>query len=974
MVTRFGRGIAALAALAALLVGVPVVLLAAAGNPLPERIPSLQEIQDFLARPDVSVVLVTALAIAGWIAWALFALSVVLRLIAHLVDFAATPRLPGRRTADVLVSAVVAMAAGSPLTQAMASSTTPYAVMAEREPQPPDDEADRAVTTKWITVRRSDTLWSLAEEHLGDGRRYKEIVDLNTGRINDEDWLRPGWRLRVPAQEQNSKPSEARPTVSKAGTIHQIRDGDTLIELARHYLGDGERYPEIFNANKGVLQADGYRLTDPDELDIGWQLHIPTPAHEEASDPEPRRERPTTKPTVRPTSQPTERGSQSTRTPTDDGHEPGPLITSRTPCPSPTDPTLWTMPETQRGIQLNVGGVLGYGGYLAAAITGLLAFRRKRHRVRRRPGQRLASPAPPMAGTERVMRAIQDPAGIERVNHVLRLIAKDLTSHQRPVPALSAIRLTGEHIELHLISATDQAPAPARQDSTRLWTVPNDAGLPEIDLGEISSPYPALVTLGRDQHGNHVLVDLETAGAVNLLGPQDRAIEVLSAMAIEIAASPWADDIAVTVVGFGDELPDALPGTVRHVQQLDDVLGELAPKVAERQRLIASAAAPDVRTARTNDVEADVWTPEILLCAEPPTEDQTAQLAECVLTEPRLAITAVVTVADPYHAIGDGWHLDLNEPYVSAQELPWPIRLQVLTQLEYTEITAALRTTGQPAKDAEPGLLSLPVQVGPRDKDETHVEPQPDAPMIRVLGPVEIEGAKGSREEGKEGQLTALACYLALHPGTTSHAIQEALWPGRRTTSGTRTTALSKLRRRLGANAEGNPFLPVKADGYRLADVVGVDWNLFLELARKGMVDQTDDGTAHLEKALQLVRGRPFEGVNYTHYSWIDPHLTEMTAAIVDVAHELAQRHHTRQDFNAARTAITKGKLADPGNQALWIDLLRTEAAAGNPDALRAAADRYLAQCADLDIDPEPEVTQLLDRSAASIAGQRPRP
>jgi hypothetical protein len=300
--------------------------------------------------------------------------------------------------------------------------------------------------------------------------------------------------------------------------------------------------------------------------------------------------------------------------------------------------------------------------------------------------------------------------------------------------------------------------------------------------------------------------------------------------------------------------------------------------------------------------------------------------------------------------------------------------MQVLTRLECTEITAALRTAGQPTPDAEPGPLSVPVQVGPKDKDETHVEPKPDTPMIRVLGPVEIQGAKGSREEGKEGQLTALACYLALHPGTTSRAIQEALWPGRRTTSGTRTTALSKLRRRLGADTDGNPFLPVKADGYRLSDAVGLDWNLFLQLARKGMADQTSDGAARLGEALQLVRGRPFEGVNYTHYSWIDPHLTEMTASIVDVAHELAQRHLTRQDFTAARTAIAKGRLADPCSQVLWIDLLRTETAAGNPDALRAAADRYLAQCADLDIDPEPEpeVTQLLDRSAA-VLGQRPR-
>jgi hypothetical protein len=98
-----------------------------------------------------------------------------------------------------------------------------------------------------------------------------------------------------------------------------------------------------------------------------------------------------------------------------------------------------------------------------------------------------------------------------------------------------------------------------------------------------------------------------------------------------------------------------------------------------------------------------------------------------------------------------------------------------------------------------------------------------------------------------------------------------------------------------------------------------------------------------------------------------------MTATIADVAHELAQRHRNKRDFAATRTAIAKGRLADPGNQTLWIDLLRTEAAAGNTDAVGAVADRYLAQCAELDIDPEPEVVELVDRTAARPRLRTPR-
>ena len=42
------------------------------------------------------------------------------------------------------------------------------------------------------------------------------------------------------------------------------------IQLAKHYLGDGKRYMEIFNANKGLL-------TDPDKIKVGQKLTIPKP-------------------------------------------------------------------------------------------------------------------------------------------------------------------------------------------------------------------------------------------------------------------------------------------------------------------------------------------------------------------------------------------------------------------------------------------------------------------------------------------------------------------------------------------------------------------------------------------------------------------------------------------------------------------------------------------------------------------------
>ena len=60
------------------------------------------------------------------------------------------------------------------------------------------------------------------------------------------------------------RPRDSRP----ATRIHKIVDGDTLVSLAKRYLGDPERRQEIYRANRDVLSS-------PDALPIGIELKIP---------------------------------------------------------------------------------------------------------------------------------------------------------------------------------------------------------------------------------------------------------------------------------------------------------------------------------------------------------------------------------------------------------------------------------------------------------------------------------------------------------------------------------------------------------------------------------------------------------------------------------------------------------------------------------------------------------------------------
>jgi len=53
---------------------------------------------------------------------------------------------------------------------------------------------------RYYTVREGDSLWRISTKLLNEGKRYKEILKLNSRVLPDEDSLKVGMRLRIPAQ------------------------------------------------------------------------------------------------------------------------------------------------------------------------------------------------------------------------------------------------------------------------------------------------------------------------------------------------------------------------------------------------------------------------------------------------------------------------------------------------------------------------------------------------------------------------------------------------------------------------------------------------------------------------------------------------------------------------------------------------------------------------------------------------------
>lgn len=225
-VQRVVIGVGSLVVLAALLAGVPWMLIQGIGWPLPDHLPSVDEITTWLFHGSFGTdTLLDVLAIVCWIAWSLFVLDV----LASIIEAAQGVRWPQvelpsghRRLAAVIVGGLLwALLGHRDLTPASthgpiaAGAWSPAAATA---PQHPGHTDDRTVIVAAPQDGVHDSLWRIAERHLGDGNRWQEIWQLNKHRVQhdghvftDPDLIRPGWTLHLPHTTPRAEPSRENP-------------------------------------------------------------------------------------------------------------------------------------------------------------------------------------------------------------------------------------------------------------------------------------------------------------------------------------------------------------------------------------------------------------------------------------------------------------------------------------------------------------------------------------------------------------------------------------------------------------------------------------------------------------------------------------------------------------------------------------------------------------------------------------------
>ncbi|WP_327713700.1 LysM peptidoglycan-binding domain-containing protein (plasmid) [Streptomyces sp. NBC_00464] len=770
------RALLGLALLAALVGGAPYLLLKVGHQPA-----ELSGGLDLLTQQDDGSLFLVVLTCIGWVAWAAFALSVLVEIVAVLRRRSA-PRIRGlggmQSLAGALIGGIVLLAptvaSAATVTPAVAATAThntgqdAAGVSAKHESTHPDVAGLRHTVTS-VT----ESPWELAQAYLGSGPRWKDIAALNPGipeLAAGDQYLPKGAVITLPADArrptaadtaQASSAAAAKAAGPTAGapdnadasqTSYTVRPGDYLSKIAEDELGDGDRWPELYDANRGTQQPYGQVFDDPDRIYPGQELALPGSAQHTGTAPE--------------VKHPGSGSGSAEKAPTRDDHKvsappkgdaPSPSrsapvsVSPSTAVPSPSrtvapSPTVTPAPDTQTAApgtptpstgsaaedqQTTTGmraGMIGLGatGVLAAGLVGSLATRRILQQRRRRRGHRIPMPSGQSARTEIALRSADAGVELAVLDRALRTAAAALAEEGRPLPTLAAVQLGTEGVRLHLGSPVPAvAPFTTDPSQSTVWWCPADSGelLPSDESREVDPPYPGLLALGEDDQGAIVLVDLEHIRALHLTGGLRN--EVLRTLALTLTLSPLAEQLDIAVAG-----EETAPGLamldsdrVTPHPDLNSAVRALQAHHAEQQRALDALGDGGGLSLGHGAEAGELWPLVVVadLDSCPAPEGTRRALWEVLGQQLRSAVAVVTSSTVVPEGAGMAWSVDTDLPYVTVPGTSVRVALSVCSDAEYADILDVALTA-----DA-PGDVPAPVH-----------EPAPAAEPVESRGSVSV--------------------------------------------------------------------------------------------------------------------------------------------------------------------------------------------------------------------------------------------
>ena len=933
------RSVGAALALLLIVVAAPVALLVWGVSP---------GVAANLFRPDDGSALLALLTAIGWVAWAAFTVSVVVEAINVLGRRAVPIRLPllgalqavaGALVFTALTPIAAAGAAGAAESNLATADVRQPAtvVVASAQPAPetavPDqsaesqEEAEDEAEVPGYRVRPGDDLWSIAEQVLGDGQLWRRLAEANTDLLaNPTIDLVPGTRLVLPADPG----ADAVHRQARAHTITVAR-GDTLSGLADKHLGDTAKWPRIYRANADLIE-------DPDLIDIGWRLVIPANAA-------PHRVPEQTRPPRRPAStvEGDRSGVEQPSPSSSAAATPSAAPSSAAEPSQPSEPSEPSEPSGDPAWPL-IGGL---GAATAAMIlTGLGAHRASQ--LRARPlGRRIAHPPVDVRRYETALGKRERPDSPALLEKALRHLGAHAHTSGLALPPLERVLLDEVGVAFHWRGPAGDPPEPFRAVGSA-WLLSTRAAdaLPDSTH---PVPFPALVTVGRDEAGCWLMVDLESSPPLALTGPRALRHAAAAAMAVELSCSPWAAEVNLLVVG-GDEVfvRAACTELVRYEADARSALDLIEAVVHER-------AADESPTAllRVDPDRAEAGAAQVVLIADELPEQQRARLE--TLLDPDLGLSAVVGGAGAWALVLGGTESDPSatlQPGALAlvpQLVPAHTRAAIGTIFVATD-EAAHQPAGWWADQAADNVRTLvPRRAAERiSVDETRPAP-PQRPYLMVFGPIELVGAAGPAPARSLRQCEEYCAWLLENPRSTATRMATELVVAETT----RRSNMSRLRSWLGVDAEGQPYLPEAYSGrIALHPQVTSDWQRMQVLVAPGLNRLTAET---LVDVLELVRGAPLADAAPGQWRWAEELRTDMASVARDAGVLLTRWAIEHRDLDLARWAAARALLAAPEDEMLLVERIHTEHLAGNTAEVERLVRWVTGQARELGVDLAPE-------------------
>lgn len=933
------------------------------------------------------------LTIAGWIAWACFALSVVTEATRIASQGRIAIRLPGlalpRAFATALLSAVIATSSGVASNAAPPPGLPPAAA-----PQLPLAPSDREVELPGATpnidapratvpdggvprlhhvVEQGDDLWSLAERYYGAGSEWRTLVRSNPALAAD-----PTAELRVGTTLAVERPLE----------VYTVQHGDTLWHLAEQRLGDGKRYPELQHLNADLVD-------DPDYIETGWQLTLPAkvaapaqpapaPAQQKSSPPSV-----AANPPASPTPTPTPTPASSAA--------PSPAASMPVPAPGES-----VSPLANPAVRVALGGLAALAA--SGVVGGVIAARRDRD-ASRELGRSFAGPGPDLHRFETALglasgRDGDGPPREELIGHAMRAILAGCRAGSTPVPQLRRALVEERRVVFEFDGDVPEAPWPFSTTS-RGWAATWDA-LKSGDPLPGPVAYPGLATLGRTRDGVFVMVDVTGCGVLEIdSASPGLQLESVSAMLVELSCAPWANDLAIRVVTEDASFVRAAAVADVRCLSADEATAEIE-RVARDRLALLDLDGREYDDMRLDPDVADAWAPLVVLFESSPDEALIARITDALGHGRRAGVGAVLPLAEA-PAAGDAPRLTLesgDDPadtkgvllpeglHLSAQTLPPQARASITGLYRNASVTESVpapwwrdyATPASPASQAaltpaggdapEPAWTETmpPSDVAELEFPAEATDPAPpDAlgevvtlptrrqpgPRLRLLGAVALDNTRGTAPTKAQRRCLEYCAWLLENPGATASEMTRALF----VSDGTRRSNLSRLRAWLGQASDGSPYLPEAYTGrVTLHRAVTSDWAEFQGLVSSG-VNRTPP--ARLRTALGLVAGAPLADAGVGEWAWADDLRSRIVGAVRDAAVVLARVELERGRPDAARWAIERGRLAAPDDELLACESMRCSAADDDLDAVRATMGELERWASKRGLELRPETVAL---------------